>query len=87
MVYVLVQFIITTTKHQDQKSKLGEKGLFSSHFDISVHFHQRKSEQELKQGRDLEAGTCAEAMEEAAYWLTCLDLPNLLSYRTQDHQP
>jgi hypothetical protein len=44
---------------------LGRKGLFSLQFHIAIH-HQRKSELELKQGRILEAGGDAEAIEGAA---------------------
>jgi hypothetical protein len=44
------------------KATWGGKGLFSSHFHITVH-HQRKSGQELKQDRNLEAGADAEALE------------------------
>lgn len=40
-----------------------------------------------QQGRNLEAGADALAMEEAAYWLAPQDLISLLSYRTQKHQP
>jgi hypothetical protein len=40
-----------------------------------------------KQGRALEPGADAEAMEAAAYWLASYGLLSLLSYRTQDHQP
>ena len=43
--------------------------------------------QELTQGRNLEVGADAEAMEGAAYWLAPHGLFSLLSYRTQDHQP
>jgi hypothetical protein len=50
------------------KRKLGGKDLFGLHFQITVH-HLRKSEQELTQGRNLEAGADAEAMEGAAYRL------------------
>jgi hypothetical protein len=46
------------TKHQ---ASWGGKGLFSFH--IAVH-HQRKSGLELTQGRNLEAGVDAEAMDE-----------------------
>jgi len=59
---------------------------FSLHFHIAV-YHQRKSGQELKQGRTLEAGVGTEAMEGAAY---CLDPHGLLCLvfdRTWDHQP
>ncbi|EDL21040.1 mCG140729 [Mus musculus] len=51
------------------KETWGGKGLFGLHFHITVH-HQRKSEQELKQGRDLETGADAEAMEQCRF-LTC----------------
>jgi hypothetical protein len=39
---------------------------------------QRKSEQELTQGRNMEAGADAEAMEGAAYWLASPALLSLL---------
>jgi hypothetical protein len=42
---------------------------------------------ELKQGWNLDVGADAEAMEGTAYWLAHHGLLNLLSYRTQDHQP
>jgi hypothetical protein len=45
-----------------KRASWGEKGLFDLHFCISVH-HKRKSGQELKQDRNLEAGADAEAME------------------------
>ena len=41
------------------KKKIGEERVY---FHIAVH-HQKKSGQELKQGRNLEAGADAEAME------------------------
>lgn len=40
-----------------------ERVYFSLHFNITAH-HQRKSWQELKQGRNLEVGADARAMEE-----------------------
>jgi len=46
-----------------------------------------KSEQELRQGRNLEARADAEAIVGAAYWLAYHGLLSLLSYRTQHHQP
>jgi hypothetical protein len=51
----------------DQINSAG-KGSFCLSFYITV-LHQRKSGQELTQGRDLEAGADAEAMEGAADWL------------------
>jgi hypothetical protein len=44
------------------------RALFGLHFHIILH--QRKSGQELTQGRNLEAGADAEAME-ACYLLAC----------------
>jgi hypothetical protein len=41
--------------------------------------------QELKQGRNLEAGADAEAMEGAAYWLAPHGLLILFCYRTQNY--
>jgi hypothetical protein len=64
----------------------GGKGLFNLYFHNAVH-HQRKSGQELKQGRNLEAGADSEAME-ACYSLACsLWLAQPALYRTQDHYP
>ena len=51
-------------KHHGQKQVGEEKGLFGS--DFHSNHHWRKSEQELKQGRNLEAGADAEAIEGAA---------------------
>jgi hypothetical protein len=53
---------IAVMKHHHQKASQGGQGLFTSHFHIAVH-HWRKSGQELKWGRSLEAGADAEAME------------------------
>ena len=53
----LVRVTIAVLKH------LGGKGLFGLYFLITVH-HQRKSGQELKQGKNLEAGVDVEAMKE-----------------------
>ena len=64
------------------KATWGRKSLFGLHFQITAH-HQRKSGQEVKQGRNWEEG----AMDSAVYWLTSYGLLSLLSYRTQDHQP
>jgi hypothetical protein len=69
-----------------KKSKLGRKGFIWR----TLPHHcssQKKSRQELKQGRNLETGANAEAMEGAAYWLAPHGLLSLLAYRNQDHQP
>ena len=58
----LVRVSIGATKHHKQATWEG-KGLFCLGSHIIVH-HWRKSGQELKQGRNLEAGADAEAMEE-----------------------
>ena len=79
----------TTTavkKHHAQKASWREKDFFGLHLYIAV-YRWRKSGQELKQDRDLEAGADAEAMERAAYWLASHGLFSLLSYRTQKQQP
>lgn len=41
------------------------KGLFGLHFHITIH-HQRKSGQEIKQHKNVEAGADAEATESTA---------------------
>jgi hypothetical protein len=74
------------TKHHDQETNGGGKGLFILYFHIAVH-PQRKSGLELTQGRKQEAGADAEAMEGAAYWIASPSLLSLLSYRTWDCQP
>jgi hypothetical protein len=58
----LSQGFYSCTKHHDQEVSWGGKSLFSLHFHIAVH-HQRKSGQEFTQGRNLEAGADAGAME------------------------
>jgi hypothetical protein len=50
-------------KHHDQEVRWGRKGLSGLNYYITVH-HQRKSGQELKQGRNLAGEADAEAMEE-----------------------
>jgi hypothetical protein len=61
-------------KHHGQKASRGGKGLFNLYFHIHHVQHQTRSGQKLKQGWNLEAGTEAEAMEDAAYWLGCPSL-------------
>jgi hypothetical protein len=46
----LSQGFYSCTKHHDQETSWEGKGLFSLHFHTAVH-HQRKSGQELNQGR------------------------------------
>ena len=58
-VLVLIRISIASMKHMT-KASWGGKGLFSLCFHVTVH-HQRKSGQELKQGRNLEAGADTEA--------------------------
>ena len=66
----LSQGLYSCTKHHDQEASWGRKDLFSLHFNITVH-HQRKSGQGLTQGRNLEAGADAEAMERCLLPLAC----------------
>ena len=58
-----------------------EKDSFGLCFYITA-YHQRKSEQELKQGRNLEARVYLEAIGVAAYWFAPFGLLSLLSYGT-----
>ena len=62
---------VTAMKAQNHEASCRVKGLFILYFHIAIH-HWRKSGQKLKQGRILEAGADAEAMEGAAYWLVPL---------------
>ena len=59
---LLLKVSIATMKHHEQEANWGGKGLFSLHPHIAV-YHQRKSGQELTQGKNLEAGADAEAIE------------------------
>ena len=79
---VLVRVSIALMKHRGQKSKLGRKG-----FIWLILPHHCSSGQELIQGRNVEAGAGAEAMEECCLLACFPGLFSLLSYRPQDHQP
>ena len=68
-VVILVGDSIAIMLHSGQKASWGGKHVFGLCFQISVH-HGRKSEQELKQGRNQEAGANAVAME-GCYLLAC----------------
>ena len=85
IIAVCLRITIAVMKHCEKVNQ-GAKGYYGLYFHISVHYG-RKLRQELKQGRNLEAGADAEAMEGAAYWLPSPGLFSLLSYRTQDYQP
>ena len=74
----LSQGFYPCTKHYDREASWGGKGLFSLHFHIAVH-HQRRSGQELTQGRILEAGADAEVME-GCYLLVCFPWLAQLSF-------
>jgi hypothetical protein len=65
----LSQGFYSRAKH-DQEASWGGKDLFSLYLHIAVH-HQRKSGQELTQGRNLEAEADSEAMEECLLPLPC----------------
>jgi hypothetical protein len=60
--HFLVRVATAVMRHLDQKARWGGKGLFILHFHITIH-HQRKSGQEIKQGRNLESRADVEAME------------------------
>ena len=72
------------TKHHNQETSWGGKGLFSLHFHIAVH-HQRKpglegnqiGKQELRQ----------RPRRDVTYWLASPGLLSLLSYRTKITSP
>jgi hypothetical protein len=72
------------TKHHDQESSWGGKGLLSLHFHTAVH-PQRKSGLELKQVRKQEL--IQRPWRDVSYWPASPGLLSLLSYRTQDYQP
>jgi hypothetical protein len=67
---LLVRATIAMMKHHDLKTSWRGKGLAGL---------GRKSGQEFKQGRNLEAGADAEGLEDAAYWLVPHGLLGLLS--------
>jgi len=58
---VLVRVSIAAMKH-DPKASWGGEGLFGLDFHSTVHY-RRRSGQELKQGRNLEAGAGTKAIE------------------------
>ena len=65
MLHVLEFLSIAAMKHHDQKANWGGKGLFNLHFCLMNYIdvkYKRKSGQELKQSRNLEAGADAEVM-------------------------
>jgi hypothetical protein len=66
---ILVGISIPAQDFMTKKQVGGGKGLFSLDFHSAVYY-QRKSGQELTQGRNLEAEVDAEAMEECCF-LAC----------------
>jgi hypothetical protein len=68
-------------------TEVWEERLYLVSTSILLLITKRKSGQEPKQGRDLEAGADAEAMKRCCYWLARHGLFSLLSYRAQDHYP
>lgn len=77
--YICLRVSIAVTKHHDH-SNWGGKGL---HFHLH---HPRKSVQEFKQGRNLEAGANAEAMERCCS-LDCFHCLLSLLFNNQNNQP
>lgn len=51
-----------SSAYDETQANWQEKALFGLHFHISIQ-HQRKSGQELQQGRNMKRGVDAEAME------------------------
>jgi hypothetical protein len=84
IIAVCLRITIAVMKHCEKVNQ-GAKGYYGLYFHISVHYG-RKLRQELKQGRNLEAGADAEAMEECCLLPCSCDLLSLFSYRTPDHQ-
>jgi hypothetical protein len=58
-------------EHHEQKANWGEKSLFGLHFIWLFMSYGKKSGQEFNQGRILEAGADAEAMENCCLLLAC----------------
>jgi hypothetical protein len=54
--------LVAVMKHHEQK-QLGEEMVYLAYTSIGNAHYRRKSGQELKQGRNLDAGDDAEAME------------------------
>lgn len=74
----------------DFSLNFGQHGKRLHSFWVSTIIHHgRKSSQELKQVKNLKAGSDAETLEGkgASYWLVPHDLLSLLSQRTRDQQP
>lgn len=65
------------------KSYLGKKDLFL----LELHSSSSREVRARTQGRNMEAGTDAEAEEDAVSWLETLGLLSVLSNSAQDHQP
>ena len=68
------------------KQQVGEERVYSAYTSRLLFHHQRKSGQELKQGRNLEVGADQRPWKGAAFWLVYHGLLSLLSYRAQDQQ-
>ena len=76
---------VAAMKHHDHKANWRGKGLFILHFPLMNYIdvkYKRKSGQELKQGRNLEAGTL-----EVMGVMLLTGLLSFLCYRIQDYQP
>ena len=81
--FVSVMATIAVMRHHNQ-TNWGGQDLFGLYFHIFIHY-QRKSEQELKQGRNLVAGAHVEIIERCCL-LACFPWPaQLLCYRTHDN--
>lgn len=80
---ICLRVSVAEMKHCDQKQTRTGKGLFH------LQFHITFSSEEVRtgaKGRNLEAGTDAEAiLRGAADWIAPRGLPSLLYYRSEDH--
>lgn len=81
---ILVRVSFPMIKHHDQK-QLGEESVFIIiHFQVTVP-HWRNLGQELKQGRNQEAGTDAEAMEGCFFMTLSPGLAQPAFHTPHDH--
>jgi len=66
-------------KKKKKKGKLGRKGCIWLSLPYPLSITEGAQDRNSRQGRNLVAGTDAEAMEGAAYWLVSHGLLSLLS--------
>jgi hypothetical protein len=69
------------------KKQVGEERVYSAYISTLLLITKGSQDRNSHNGRNLEAGLDAEAMEGTAYWIASPCLFRLLSYRLQDYQP